>query len=113
MKCKVVLEGANGPTTPCAEDVMKKRNIINLPDILSNSGGVIVSYYEYILNKNNKTGTERAILKRMKEHMNNTYDAVENFKEKNECTYKDACYVLAIKNIENSIPDRSFEKSFK
>jgi glutamate dehydrogenase (NAD(P)+) len=48
LKCKIVLEGANGPTTPGADDILKKKGIIVVPDILANAGGVCVSYFEYI-----------------------------------------------------------------
>src|SRR5262249_12296999 len=51
LKCRLIVEGANGPTYPAAEDILEERGISVIPDILANSGGVVVSYYEWLQNK--------------------------------------------------------------
>jgi glutamate dehydrogenase (NAD(P)+) len=50
IQCKIVAEGANGPTTPTGEDILRQKGVLVLPDLLTNAGGVTVSYFEYVTN---------------------------------------------------------------
>ena len=56
IKAKLVVEGANGPVTPTADDILEQRGIIVLPDILANAGGVVVSYFEWVQGSRSTSG---------------------------------------------------------
>ena len=104
LNCDVVLEAANGPLFLEADEIFEKRNIDVLPDILTNSGGVIVSHYEYLQNKNIENESDYAskdeILNKLSKQMNETFNIVyDHVKEKN-ITYRDACYGTALLNLE-------------
>ena len=100
LNCDVVIEGANGPTYPEAEIITTERNIDIIPDILANSGGVIVSYYEYLQNKEDTNHSKDYILNKLNVQMAHTFDEVEEFKNKNNCTYREASYAISLINLE-------------
>src|SRR6185503_12853774 len=76
LKCKVVAEGANGPTYPEAEAILTDRGVDVLPDILVNSGGVIVSYYEWLQNKRSEQWDLEEVEHRLEKRMKRTYQQV-------------------------------------
>jgi glutamate dehydrogenase/leucine dehydrogenase len=100
LQCKVVLEAANGPLYFEADDVLQERKIDVLPDILTNSGGVIVSYYEYEQNKNERYACSAYNLNQLSNTMKNTFDIVHNLVNEKGSNYRVACYGLALKNLE-------------
>ena len=104
LNCNVVLEAANGPLYLEADDVLFKRNIDVLPDILVNSGGVIVSHYEYVQNKDIKNEEDYAskyeILSKLSNQMEKTFDIVYDNVTNKEISYRDASYGVALLNLE-------------
>ena len=107
LDCDVVLEAANGPLYLEADKILENRNIDVLPDILSNSGGVIVSNYEYIQNKNIESEDNYAskdeILNRLSKQMKETFNIVYDHVQNKNITYKDACYGTALINLEKNL----------
>jgi glutamate dehydrogenase/leucine dehydrogenase len=73
---KVVIEAANGPTTPDADDILAERGIAVVPDILSAAGGVVVSYFEWVQNLANEKWSEAEVLKRLRTTMVRATDAM-------------------------------------
>ena len=78
MKVKLIVEGANGPTTPEADRVLQKRGIDMIPDIIANAGGVTVSYYEWIQNKRMEAWTEQEVDKRLEHAMKRNYRIIRD-----------------------------------
>ncbi|MDH3308407.1 MAG: glutamate dehydrogenase, partial [Acidimicrobiia bacterium] len=74
--CRVVAEAANGPITPAAEEHLKKRNVLVLPDIFMNAGGVTVSYFEWVQDLQNYFWSENEIVGRLREIMNRSFEDV-------------------------------------
>jgi len=100
INCDIILEAANGPVDIDAEKILNSKNIDILPDIITNSGGVIVSYYEYLQNKSNKYLSEKIVLDKLSNQMKNTFNEVYKLKQDNNTTYRNACYGLALMNLE-------------
>lgn len=76
IRAALVVEGANGPTTPGADDILGRRGIVVLPDILANAGGVCVSYFEWVQNNDNEQWTLDEVNRRLRDRMHQTVDAV-------------------------------------
>ncbi len=106
IKAKVVLELANGPTTPEADEIMFKKGILVVPDVLSNAGGVTVSYFEQVQNAYNYYWTENEVLEKLKKIMDDAFEAVWNTKEKYSIPMRTAAFVLAVERIATAMKDR-------
>lgn len=99
MQTKLVIEGANGPVDKDAELILTERNIIIIPDILANSGGVIVSYFEWLQNNQFQFWKEEEVNIKLQEKMNETVLRVFSEVKNKKCSYRMACYHLAIERI--------------
>ncbi len=100
LQVKVVVEGANGPTTPQGEKVLLDRGIDILPDVLANSGGVTVSYYEWVQNKNSESWTEEEVDARLERAMKRAYREVKDFARQKKVDRRIAAYGIALQRIE-------------
>lgn len=96
---KIVAEGANGPTTPEADEVFKKNKIFNVPDFLCNAGGVTTSYFEQVQNDMNYYWTREAVLERLDIKMTHAFAAVLERSEKEGVYMRDAAYMVAIDRV--------------
>ena len=95
-RVKIVAEGANGPTTPEADEVLKSRNVFNIPDFLCNAGGVTTSYFESVQNDMNYYWTRQEVLERLDTKMTNAFQSVLEMSEKEKVYMRDAAYMVAI-----------------
>jgi glutamate dehydrogenase (NAD(P)+) len=100
IKASLIAEGANGPTTPQAEEILKKNGIVVLPDILASSGGVTVSYFEWLQNKRSEHWDLEEVDQRLKVLMHRAYSRVKRAKEKYNTDFRSASYIVALKLIE-------------
>lgn len=99
VKAKFILEMANGPTTPEADAIFAQNGVTVVPDILANSGGVCVSYFEWYQNQNNEKWTKEDVLKKLDEHMVAAFKSVREAQEKYSTTMRTAAYIVASERI--------------
>lgn len=119
VKAGLIVEAANGPVTPAADDILQAQNVVVVPDIIANAGGVVVSYFEWVQNLENQQWdldkVERNLEKRMIRAVDSTIDCWESLKEKHNSetgqarpapTLRDAALVTAIKKLADVVLQR-------
>jgi glutamate dehydrogenase (NAD(P)+) len=106
LRCKLVVEGANGPTYPDAEDILLKRGVQLLPDIFANSGGVIVSYYEWLQNKRSERWDLEEVEARLERRMKRTYGLLRDFTNERGVDWRTAAYAIGLERIQKSYQER-------
>lgn len=99
VKAKLILEGANGPTDETADKYFEEHGIEVLPDVMSNVGGVVGSYFEWVQNRTGYYWTEDECNARLQKKMREAYEDVYALKEKYHVTYRLASYMLALQRV--------------
>ncbi len=99
LNCKLLCEAANGPVTPEAAAVLKDRGITDTPDIGTNSGGVLVSYYEWVQNLYGYYWTEEEVQDKQEKDMVKSFGEIWKIKEEYNCTVKEAAYLHSVKKV--------------
>jgi len=99
LDCKIVAEGANAPTTPAGERVLLSRGIEILPAILCNAGGVTVSYFEWVQNKNCESWDLEVVDKKLNKHMVQAAGKVRDARKKYNCDLRTAAYIGALERL--------------
>ncbi len=100
LRCKVLAEGANGPTTTEADAIIEKRgDIFLIPDILCNAGGVTVSYFEWVQNLQRFQWSEQEVLSKLDIMMAKAFDRVVSFADRNNIPYRVSALSLGIKEV--------------
>jgi glutamate dehydrogenase (NAD(P)+) len=106
LDCKLIVEGANGPTNPAGEKIILDRGIDILPDVLANSGGVTVSYYEWVQNKRSESWTEEEVDAKLEKGMTRAYREVSDFARQHKVDRRVAAYAIALLRIEAVYKER-------
>lgn len=99
LKCKILAEGANGPTTPKADQILHDKGIFVIPDILANAGGVTVSYFEWVQDRMGYFWSEAVVNERLEEKMVASFDELCHFSEKHDVDTRTAAYMMAIDRV--------------
>jgi glutamate dehydrogenase (NAD(P)+) len=103
IRCKILCEGANGPTTPLADLVLADKNVFVIPDILANAGGVTVSYFEWVQDRQGYFWNEKLVNDRLQEIMDESFDAVVEYARAHKVNNRIAAYMLALDRVANAI----------
>jgi len=108
INCKIVLEGANGPTTPEADKILHNKSIYVVPDILANAGGVCVSYFEYIQDIHSYFWDLDRVNKELKKIIVNAFEQVFTISKEKNLPLRDAAYIIALSRVAKAIEYRGF-----
>jgi glutamate dehydrogenase (NAD(P)+) len=103
VKARILVEGANSPTTPPADDILFDRGVFVIPDILANAGGVTVSYFEWVQDRQGYFWPESTVNERMQQIMVNAFNDVVAYGEKHNVNNRIAAYMLAIDRVAFSV----------
>lgn len=99
LKCKILAEGANGPTTPRADKILHDKGVFVIPDILCNAGGVTVSYFEWVQDRMGYFWSEAEVNTRLEEKMVASFNELCHFASKHDVDTRTAAYMLAIDRV--------------
>jgi glutamate dehydrogenase (NAD(P)+) len=99
LRCRILCEGANGPTTPLADEILKEKGVFVIPDILANAGGVTVSYFEWVQDRQGFFWNEQLVNERLEEIMVESFDAVVAYAHKHGVDNRTAAYMLALDRV--------------
>lgn len=106
VKAKILCEGANGPTTFLADSILSEKGVFVIPDILANAGGVTVSYFEWVQDRQGYFWNEAMVNERLEEIMVTSFDDVTSFASKHSVNNRTAAYMLALSRVANAIKRR-------
>ena len=99
LKCRILCEGANGPTTPVADDILSEKGIFVIPDILANAGGVTTSYFEWVQDRMGYFWNEAEVIRRLDLIMSESFDAVISYAQTHHVNNRIAAYMLAVDRV--------------
>ena len=99
LRCRILCEGANGPTTAIADTILAEKKVFVIPDILANAGGVTVSYFEWVQDRQGYFWNEELVNQRLQEIMVNSFAAVVDYGERHGVDNRTAAYMLALDRV--------------
>jgi len=99
LKCKILCEGANGPTTAAADEILAEKGIFVIPDILANAGGVTTSYFEWVQDRQGYFWKESMVNEQLEHIMRSSFEDVVRYAETHNVNNRIAAYMLAIDRV--------------
>lgn len=106
IRAKLIVEGANGPTSASADDILNERGVIVAPDILANGGGVTVSYFEWVQGLQAFPWHIEEVQKNLHRFLNNAFGQVWDFSERNNVSLRQGAFMLAVSRVAEAIEQR-------
>ncbi len=108
VKAKVVLECANGPTTPGADQILNRKGVRVIPDILANAGGVTVSYFEWVQNMEHQQWDEDEVDQKLEKKMTTAYREIKTLSDEKKVPLRDAAFMLAVQRVVEAAKARGY-----
>ena len=108
MRCRVVVEGANSPTTPAADEILEGKGVLVIPDVLANAGGVVVSYFEWVQNLQHFRWDEEEVNERLGRIMRRAYSEVAEKAESDSVSMRVAAFELGIERVVEAARTRGY-----
>jgi len=106
VKCKILAEGANGPTTAAADEVLAEKHVFVIPDILANAGGVTTSYFEWVQDRQGYFWPENVVNQQLEDIMRASFEDVVRYADTHHVNNRIAAYMLAIDRVAYTIKQR-------
>ena len=108
VRARIVIEGANNPTTPTADEILTPTGVLVIPDVLANAGGVVVSYFEWVQNLQHSRWDEHEVNNRLGARMRRAYREIEQRAAEHGVPLRVAAYELAIERVLEAIRLRGY-----
>jgi glutamate dehydrogenase (NAD(P)+) len=108
LQTRILCEGANGPCTAMADDIVDRKGIFVIPDILAKAGGVTVSYFEWVQDRQGYFWSEREVNERLKDVIERSFEEVVRYAEAHGVNNRVAAYMLAIERVAFALKERGF-----
>jgi glutamate dehydrogenase (NAD(P)+) len=108
MKCKVIVEGANSPTTPAANQILRDQDVYIIPDVMANAGGVVVSYFEWVQNLQHFRWDEREVNDKLGTIMRRAYREVSARAREAGIDLREAAYLVGIERVVEAAQTRGY-----
>jgi glutamate dehydrogenase (NAD(P)+) len=108
MECKVILEGANSPTTPAADQILRDQDVYIIPDVMANAGGVVVSYFEWVQNLQHFRWDEREVNDKLGTIMRRAYREVSARSREQGIDLRDSSYLVGIERVVEAAQTRGY-----
>jgi glutamate dehydrogenase (NAD(P)+) len=108
LRCRMMIEGANSPTTPIADEILEGNDVMVIPDVMANAGGVIVSYFEWVQNLQHFRWDEREVNDRLGGIMRGAFREVHHKAQEDDVSLRHASYELGIERVADAARTRGY-----
>jgi glutamate dehydrogenase (NAD(P)+) len=99
INCRMLIEGANSPTTPAADQILHDKEVMVIPDVMANAGGVVASYFEWVQNMQHFRWTEREVNDKLGGIMRRAFRDVSGRAKEEKLSLRDASYLVGIERV--------------